>query len=60
MHLKGRYDQLNESWSVAAEGRAFARVPASDPLHGLRRDGYLSLRLTRWFRLTAAVIIPIF
>jgi len=41
--------RLNESWSVAAEGRAFARVPASDPLHGLRRDGYLALRLTRWF-----------
>jgi hypothetical protein len=41
--------RLNESWSVTAEGRAFARVPASDPLHGIRRDGYLSLRLTRWF-----------
>jgi hypothetical protein len=41
--------RLNEWWSITAEARLFARVPAHDPLYGLRRDDYLSVRLTRWF-----------
>ena len=59
--LVPHYDRIHQTgldaqWTAggwllkfAAEARLFARVPAEDPLYGLRRDDYLSLRSTRWF-----------
>lgn len=41
--------RLGEQWTIDLEARAFVAVGSRDPLYGLRRDGYLSLAVTRWF-----------
>lgn len=41
--------RLGERWTLEVEARAFVGVGSRDPFYGLRRDGYVSLAVTRWF-----------
>jgi hypothetical protein len=41
--------RLGAWWGAALEVRGFVRTEPGGPAHGLRRDGFLNLRLTRYF-----------
>jgi hypothetical protein len=41
--------RLSDWWTIALEGRMFLNVPRADPLFGVRRDGFLEVRLVRFF-----------
>jgi len=42
--------RIGDSWSVELESRLFLNVPSeNDPLSGVREDGYVGLRLARYF-----------
>jgi hypothetical protein len=41
--------RLGDRWKASLEVRAFARTDPERPAHALRRDGFLNLRLTRFF-----------
>ncbi len=41
--------RITERWRLNIEGLAFHRIPARDPLYGVRRDDYLQLQLSRFF-----------
>jgi len=41
--------RLGDSWEIELEGRLFFNVDDNDPLAGVRDDGYIGLRLARFF-----------
>ena len=41
--------RLGAAWSVSADARLFANTDPSSVVHGLRRDGFVSLSLSRYF-----------
>jgi hypothetical protein len=41
--------RLGDSWRIELEGRFFVNVSRRDPLAGIRRDDFVTLRLSRFF-----------
>ena len=41
--------RFSDRWTVALEARWFMNTDATAPVHGLRRDDFVSLRLSRYF-----------
>ena len=41
--------RLGEHWRLELEGKAFIGAPRDDPLHGIRQDDHLQVRLARFF-----------
>jgi len=41
--------RLNEDFSVSLEGQAFANTDSDSPLHALRRDSFMRVKLTYYF-----------
>ncbi|MHA1600928.1 MAG: hypothetical protein ACTSW2_08880 [Alphaproteobacteria bacterium] len=41
--------RLGDSWKLELEGRLFLNIPSNDPLAAVRRDDFITLRLTRYF-----------
>ncbi len=42
--------RLGEHWKLEIKGRFFNNVPDNNPLAGIRRDDFISLRLGRYFK----------
>lgn len=41
--------RIGDGWTLAVEVRGFVGVALADPLHGLRRDDHLAVRIARYF-----------
>ena len=41
--------RLGQDWKLTLEARAFIGIDGADVLHGLRRDGGLTIKLSRFF-----------
>lgn len=41
--------RIGQSSKISITGRFFANVPASDPVSGIRNDGFITLRLSQYF-----------
>jgi hypothetical protein len=41
--------RIGRQFKLSLEARAFAGIPAADPLFGWRRDDYVQLELARYF-----------
>jgi hypothetical protein len=41
--------RIGDSWKIELVGRLFVDLPDSDPLAGIRKDDFITLRLSRFF-----------
>jgi hypothetical protein len=41
--------RIGDSWKIELEGRLLANLPRDDPLFGIRKDDFVTLRLSKFF-----------